>query len=668
MIVKRTIALVLVAALVSVLLPAKTFAAGASYKVSSSYSVEADGKTTARTILEADTTTGTVPKNLSLPVSGNDIAIKDAEYQDGAKVEIKSQGGIFTISTNEAPASPKWSLVINYDVSIAAKLGKTTIYQVGPKDYGDMNIVAETLTLEAHLDLGSALERGPKPTSSSIVDGKQVLKWQNKEGKLDFAVGLVYGGNGVADFTLKTELQNNGWWWKTLSITLPPDTNQQQVFLESITPKPSSLSLDTDGNVLAEFKLRPKQKIQVEAQAKILVNNYNYPLATKNKLSEVPKEYLEQYTSASDVWAKVDANKRVTAEKTAIENIRTVFDDVVKDNTSKGADFASSKALADKLVGAMRSNAIPARVVLGQVYGDGSQLFKDAQSHAWVEVFSPGIGWITLDPVFETSGDYFGVSDVQHVGLVLRGIDPSYPPEMLDSVKLSYTDEEAPIVPEMTPTLSSTNYMILPGLALNQVNVSLPGGVIVDGSVTITNKAQIRELGSLAPLQTVTTRKLALGGAAFASTLIEYGIADANGAVSAVTAQTQTKTSYIPMIVILGVLMLLVIIKIIRKRRQKPNTSIEDDGEVIDINDGDPEIQDEILDDIAEPTTAPRDLVMHFDDDDVEVAVSTKLATDKSVIRHIAVQTKDTKGDIVVKDPTVPKKPATKRRPPRLIQ
>ena len=66
--------------------------------------------------------------------------------------------------------------------------------------------------------------------------------------------------------------------------------------------------------------------------------------------------------------------------------------------------FASAEAVL------LRAAGIPARVVTGYAYGRpgsaGRRLFIASDAHAWVEVYSPGVGWTASDP---TAGAPIGV-------------------------------------------------------------------------------------------------------------------------------------------------------------------------------------------------------------------------------------------------------------------
>ncbi len=57
-------------------------------------------------------------------------------------------------------------------------------------------------------------------------------------------------------------------------------------------------------------------------------------------------------------------------------------------------------------LGLCRSIRIPARYVSGYLYvGEGETLRGDLASHAWAEIFLPGLGWLALDPTNDQPAD-----------------------------------------------------------------------------------------------------------------------------------------------------------------------------------------------------------------------------------------------------------------------
>jgi transglutaminase-like putative cysteine protease len=68
--------------------------------------------------------------------------------------------------------------------------------------------------------------------------------------------------------------------------------------------------------------------------------------------------------------------------------------------------FGSHEGFCEQFASAetvlLRAGGIPARVVTGYAYGrpagPGQRLFIGSDAHAWVEVYSPGVGWVASDP------------------------------------------------------------------------------------------------------------------------------------------------------------------------------------------------------------------------------------------------------------------------------
>src|SRR5690606_25059918 len=115
-------------------------------------------------------------------------------------------------------------------------------------------------------DLGFASVRGPKPSKTGIGVGQQVITFSDKDSQLESSPLLLFGESSLANLTFKSELKNPSWWWRDVALTLPPDTNQQKVQLRSIEPRPKNVKLDRDGNILAIYRLGPRQSLNVNAQ------------------------------------------------------------------------------------------------------------------------------------------------------------------------------------------------------------------------------------------------------------------------------------------------------------------------------------------------------------------------------------------------------------------
>ncbi len=110
---------------------------------------------------------------------------------------------------------------------------------------------------------------------------------------------------------------------------------------------------------------------------------------------------------------------------------------------------------ASTMVMLMRMEGIPARYVQGFLPGDrdpatGTELIRYSNSHAWVEVYFPGYGWITFDP----TGGGVGRLTALPAGPVL----PSEKPTPAPSRAVASPEERDPVLQgggDLTPLPSS---------------------------------------------------------------------------------------------------------------------------------------------------------------------------------------------------------------------
>ncbi len=539
-------------------------AAGTKYDLKTTFETDESGSTQARYIIEATNSGGPGPTEMVLPLIGDGAKDVVAQYQDKQSVdsEIINDGDDVRVRI-PASQSQRWSLMVSYTTDITYDFGLTTVQQVPSLTFNALDIASHSLTMAAELEGGPVAIRGPEPTKRLLTTGRQVVTWRNNQGAFTDTVGLVIGNSGVAEVMIVTELKNDSWWWQTKTVTLPPDTNQQRVWIESISPKPTSVSLDNDGNVLAKYRLMPKQTLEVTAKARISVDNLDYDLGLATSLDDAPQEIKDRYLNQTAAWQDTDIQVEVGAD---LEKAIAAIHDQVAGKINKAPheiNYEDARASADMMVGELRANQIPARVVLGKLINNGQ-----SADWAWTEVYLPGVGWITLDPASEVISSGFGQTDVRLVGLVLRGLEDDFPPEQLADTTITYVEQEFPEDAAPAPILTSTKHMILPGIALFSVSVEMPAGIIVDDTgVKIGEK--LYPLGSLAPLQTANVRQLALAGDAFSKDPVSYGYLE-DASLSEELATTETKVSYLVPIVLLGVALLYglyKVVKLIRNRR-----------------------------------------------------------------------------------------------------
>ena len=107
---------------------------------------------------------------------------------------------------------------------------------------------------------------------------------------------------------------------------------------------------------------------------------------------------LDATDGQTDVWQAVLAIMRFTYGFLKYESnsthVHTRMADVIKDRRGVCQDFAHL------MIGLCRSVKIPARYISGYLATESA-----SATHAWVEVFVPGLGWRALDPTHNRQVD-----------------------------------------------------------------------------------------------------------------------------------------------------------------------------------------------------------------------------------------------------------------------
>jgi transglutaminase-like putative cysteine protease len=112
---------------------------------------------------------------------------------------------------------------------------------------------------------------------------------------------------------------------------------------------------------------------------------------------EVTKMAAEITRGCDDAWSAVLALlafiKSEFRYQPAVTNVHTKMTEALRLRQGVCQDFAHV------VIGLSRALSIPARYISGYLYNGPADQLKGAQaSHAWLEVFLPGHGWIGIDP------------------------------------------------------------------------------------------------------------------------------------------------------------------------------------------------------------------------------------------------------------------------------
>lgn len=280
-----------------------------------------------------------------------------------------------------------------------------------------------------------------KPPQSYDISGNSLIF--NKSALTEGGIELYFGSPQVYKFTLNYHLENKNPFPITTEIALPPVTSYQDVIIQNITPPPTSVYQDSDGNWLARYNLGPKTSYAVSATVLIKVSNNPSPQPLSDtQRGEDTKS--DKYWESSDPEIQKIAKTLTTPEQIYNYVVKTLSysNSKTQDNNVRlGAKkvltqpyFAVCLEFSDLFVALARANGIPARIVEGYGYTEGQStkpLSLSDTLHAWPEYYDETLHtWVMVDPTWgnTTQGvDFFHQLDFDHVAFVINGKDSTYP-------------------------------------------------------------------------------------------------------------------------------------------------------------------------------------------------------------------------------------------------
>ena len=442
--------------------PLKTYAEEFTTSYNVVYQVEADGTTevTQRINLK-NLTSQYYASNFTLTIGSTTLTDVSATSDAGAmEVKTESKDGKTSVNVKFNQQVAGEGKLQSFTLRFKSKdftqsLGKTWEVNL-PRVPDAKNIENYDLVLSVPSSFGNPTSISPVPRSESQTFDRLFFTF-NKAQLTASGVSVNFGINQIFDFNIKYSLNNDTLFPVLTSVTLPPDTDYQDVLIGMINPKPLNVTADDMGNYLAWYKLprRSKQEVVINGSAKLYINP-----KTKGIPVFSPQE-LQALTKADRYWEKgnpaiIAALAEIFKEgepKTNKEKSRLIYRYVVSalkydksrinndDIERLGAvtalnnpNSAVCMEFTDLFITLARAANIPARELDGFAYSTNKDLRPLSLTrdllHAWPEYFDETRGWIMIDPTWEnTSGgvDYFNKFDLNHLVLAIKGSSSETP-------------------------------------------------------------------------------------------------------------------------------------------------------------------------------------------------------------------------------------------------
>ncbi|GEM_PF-285409 len=483
------------------------------------YDVNLDGTTqVTQKITLKNLTSKYYASNFTLTIGSTtltDVTASDEAGPMETKVESQDNKTSITVNFNQqiAGADKRQVFTLKFkSKDFAGVLGKTWEVNL-PKIPEASNIEGYNLVLSVPVSFGDPTSISPQPRSESQTFDRLFFTF-NKDQLVKSGISVNFGTIQVFDFNLKYTLENTSLFPVLTSVTLPPDTNYQDILISNITPEPSNVTVDEDGNYLAWYKLprRSNEEVKVSGSAKLYISSKD------KRTKSLPESQIIEWTKPDTFWEKDNPSISATLSsifkegtpKSNRDKARLIHNfvvDTLKYDTGRLNDTGMERLGAitalnnpqsavcmeftDLFIALAREAGVPSRELDGFAYSQNPDLRPLSLSkdllHAWPEYFDEEKGWVMIDPTWEnTSGgvDYFNKFDLNHLVLAVRG----------KSSKIPYTSDDVKV------TVSAGDFIAKPAL---EVTTDIPD--IIWAGFPLTASVKVKNQGNSAQNSTGLT-------------------------------------------------------------------------------------------------------------------------------------------------------------------
>lgn len=463
---KLFIAFIIFIIFIPTILPPKAFADEPKFstRLDITYEVSENGETTVKSNGKiTNLTSNYLVSKYFFTVSNLDIfevyarnnsgELKTQTIRDGENTKIE-------VDFNEKVAGKNKTLnfYLEYKTLVTAKKNGLVWDITIPRMDTSNEMLDYSTTLIMPENAGPMMFSSPKPISKDSQDEKTTYYFGYNT--LDSGLSAAFGEFQLMDFDLNYNLENISPLPKKQSLAIPSDIrSRQEINIKSITPKPDNVSIDIDGNYIAEFLLKSFEKIDIKVLGQAKIYNREINMALSGKVSKIPEsfKYLTEenlYWEVSDLKIQKIAKELTSNEKTITSKAFKIYNYVAYElkysnerltkndferygakNALLNKDSAMCMEYSDLFITLARASGIPAREIDGFALTQSKSLMPTGENekldilHSWAEFYDPNLGWVQIDPTWgSTSGlDFFTKLDTNHLAFVRRGVSSELP-------------------------------------------------------------------------------------------------------------------------------------------------------------------------------------------------------------------------------------------------
>lgn len=379
------------------------------------------------------------PKDFN--ISG--IEAKDSKGKIDVKIEKVDFNNEITVdlaNPNVGKDTVNYIYLTFFQEKIFKEIGNIIEAFIPTADDEQINSYQVMIRLPKNIEKKISLAK-PLPTEIKKTAETTLILWNNPKEK---AIYAVLGEEQYYNIKLIYQLKNDLLAPVYQTIAFLPETSYQKVYIDNITPKPESVFLDDDRNLLGKYILLPKKSMEIVLEGSVVISNnanFNKINLDRNEIN-LQKNYL---VSQTDDWQIKNVEDDLSESQSIYRYVIDKLDynyqkvDQVKKRAKPDEILNSPKDAicldyTDLFVALAREKGILTRAVIGYGFSQEERLrpvsLLNDILHSWPEYFDPGkLTWRPIDPTWQdTSGiDYFSSLDFNHIAFVILGKNSDQP-------------------------------------------------------------------------------------------------------------------------------------------------------------------------------------------------------------------------------------------------